>query len=101
MSNISGNATLLVMDDPASGNALLEVCPEFCRINRFANINWRCVNSIKSELFWKDVAEKAGGEASLANVVPYITSKFDNFLGNDIMRPIIAQEKIVFLISGK
>jgi hypothetical protein len=38
------------------------------------------------------VAEKAGGEASLANIVPYITSKFDVFLSNDIMRPIIAQE---------
>ena len=42
------------------------------------------------------MAEKAGGEASLANVAPYITSKFDNFLGNDIMRPIIAQEKSSF-----
>jgi len=42
------------------------------------------------------VAEKAGGEASLANIVPYITSKFDVFLANDIMRPIIAQEKSSF-----
>ena len=46
------------------------------------------------------MAEKAGGEASLQNVVPYITSKFDNFLGNDIMRPIVAQEKSVFDFRG-
>ena len=29
-------------------------------------------------------------------MVPYITSKFDVFLANDIMRPIIAQEKSSF-----
>jgi hypothetical protein len=42
------------------------------------------------------VAEKAGGEAALANIVPYITSKFDVFLANDVMRPLIAQEKSSF-----
>jgi len=46
--------------------------------------------------FWREIAEKAGGEGSLANIVPYITSKFDVFLANDIMRPIIAQEKSSF-----
>jgi hypothetical protein len=29
-------------------------------------------------------------------MVPYITSKFDNFLSNEIMRPIIGQEKSAF-----
>jgi hypothetical protein len=38
-------------------------------------------------------AEKAGGEASLANMVPYITSKLTTFIANDIMRPIIAQQE--------
>jgi len=42
------------------------------------------------------VAGQAGGEAALANIVPYITSKFDVFLANEIMRPIIAQEKSAF-----
>ena len=42
------------------------------------------------------MADKAGGEASLANIVPYITSKFDVFLSNDIMRPIISQQKSSF-----
>jgi hypothetical protein len=46
--------------------------------------------------FWTQVAEKAGGEASLQNMVPYIASKFDNFIANEIMRPIIAQEKSAF-----
>ncbi|MEX0909673.1 MAG: DUF87 domain-containing protein [Candidatus Paceibacterota bacterium] len=46
--------------------------------------------------FWNEIASKAGGEAALQNIVPYITSKFDVFLSNDIMRPIIAQRKSAF-----
>jgi hypothetical protein len=46
--------------------------------------------------FWNEVASKAGGEAALQNIVPYITSKFDVFLANDIMRPIIAQKRSAF-----
>jgi type IV secretory pathway TraG/TraD family ATPase VirD4 len=54
-----------------------------------------CKNPVVVQ-FWKEIAEKAGGEASLQNIVPYITSKFDVFLANDIMRPIVAQEKSSF-----
>ena len=32
----------------------------------------------------------------MENVIPYITSKFDGFLSNDYMRPIITQEKSAF-----
>ena len=46
--------------------------------------------------FWTEAAEKAGGEAALQNMVPYITSKFDTFLANEIMRPILCQEKSSF-----
>ena len=42
--------------------------------------------------FWNDIATKAGGEASLENIVPYIVSKFDVFTANDYMRPIIGQQ---------
>jgi hypothetical protein len=85
------NAVLLVMEDPESGNTLLDVS----RV--LSNKTYREMKLTKSKnpivvQFWKEVADKAGGEASLANIVPYITSKFDVFLSNDIMRPIIAQE---------
>ena len=83
------------MDDPASGNTLLEVSRVMSN-KPFRDHKLAMCKNLSVKLFWKDVAEKAGGEASLANVVPYITSKFDNFLGNDIMRPIIAQEKSSF-----
>lgn len=46
--------------------------------------------------FWEKEAVKAGGEASLANMTPYITSKFGGFITNDYMRPIIGQTKSAF-----
>jgi len=46
--------------------------------------------------FWEKEAIKVGGEASLANMTPYITSKFNNFIANDYMRPIIGQAKSAF-----
>jgi hypothetical protein len=52
----------------------------------------KCRNIIVKD-FWEKEAEKAGGEASLANMVPYITSKFNTFIANDYMRPIIGQAK--------
>lgn len=85
------NAVLLVMEDPETGNTLLDVSRVLSnKAFRELKIS-KCKNPIVIQ-FWKEVAEKAGGEASLANIVPYITSKFDVFLSNDIMRPIIAQE---------
>jgi len=55
----------------------------------------KCRNMLVRE-FWEKQAEAAGGEASLKNMVPYITSKFDTFISNDYMRPIIGQVKSTF-----
>lgn len=89
------NATMLVIEDPESGNTLLEISRVLAsKAYRELKLS-RCKNPIVVQ-FWREVAEKAGGEASLANIVPYITSKFDGFLSNEIMRPIIAQEKSTF-----
>jgi hypothetical protein len=89
------NATMLVIEDPDTGCTLLDVSRVMTnkafRDMKVAN----CKNPVVVQ-FWKEIAEKAGGEASLANIVPYITSKFDVFLANDIMRPIVAQEKSSF-----
>jgi hypothetical protein len=89
------NAVLLTIEDPDSGNTLLDVSRVLSnKVFRDMKLS-RCTNPIVTQ-FWREVAEKAGGEAALANIVPYITSKFDNFLANDIMRPIISQEKSSF-----
>jgi hypothetical protein len=89
------NSVMLVLEDPESGNTLLDVSRVLSnKAFRDLKIS-KCKNPLVVQ-FWKEIAEKAGGEASLANIVPYIVSKFDVFLQNDIMRPIIAQEKSSF-----
>lgn len=89
------NAVLLTIDDPASGATLVDVSRVLSnKAYRQAKIA-SCKNPLVVQ-FWKEVAEKAGGEASLANIVPYIVSKFDNFLANDIMRPVVSQQKSSF-----
>jgi len=89
------NATQLVIEDPSSGSTLLEVS-RVMSDEKFRKLKLsRCNNPIVKQ-FWEKIASKAGGEASLANIVPYITSKFDVFMSNDIMRPIIAQEHSAF-----
>ncbi|HYC34566.1 MAG TPA: TraM recognition domain-containing protein [Candidatus Paceibacterota bacterium] len=89
------NSVMLVMDDPETGNTLLDVA-KVLSSKQFRDFKIsRCKNPLVVQ-FWKEIAEKAGGESSLANMVPYITNKFDVFLSNDIMRPIVSQEKSSF-----
>lgn len=89
------NATLLVIEDPDTGCTLLDVSRVLSdKMYRELKLS-RCKNPVVVQ-FWREIADKAGGEASLQNIVPYITSKFDTFLSNDIMRPVIAQEKSSF-----
>lgn len=89
------NATQLVLEDPSSGMTLLDIS----RV--LSNEDYRRLKLARSSnpllrQFWTEIAGKAGGEASLANIVPYITSKFDGFIANDYMRPIITQEQSAF-----
>ncbi len=89
------NAVLLTIDHPESGSTLVDVSRVLSN-KTFRDLKLsKCTNPLVTQ-FWTEVASKAGGEASLANIVPYIVSKFDNFLANDIMRPVIAQEKSSF-----
>lgn len=86
------NSTMLVLEDPETGNTLLEIARVLADKN-FRQLKLsRCKNPIVVQ-FWREIAEKTSGEAGLANMVPYITNKFDVFLSNDVMRPIIAQEE--------
>lgn len=89
------NATLLIMEDPESGSTMLDIArvlsdSEF-RYRKLAKSQNLVVNQ-----FWNEIATKAEGEASLANIVPYITNKFDDFTANDFMRPIVGQQNSSF-----
>ncbi len=87
------NAAGLIMEDPESGSTLLEIS-RVMSDKTFRDMKLgKCNNPIIKQ-FWQN-AEKTTGEASLANFVPYITNKFDPFVSNDIMRPVIAQQESV------
>lgn len=89
------NAMLLIMDDPESGSTLMEISKVLSDEQFRAHKLNKCRNQIVVD-FWRKEAEKAGGEAALANMVPYITSKLNQFIANDVMRPIIGQQKSAF-----
>lgn len=98
------NATQLVVEDPESGSTFLEI-PRVMADHEFRRMKIsRCKNPVIVN-FWTKIAEAAGGEASLENIVPYISSKFDVFTANDIMRPIVAQQHSAFnfrdIMDGK
>jgi hypothetical protein len=89
------NATMLVMEDPESGNTLMDIS----RVMADARYRRQKLEKAKNPVvvqFWREIATKAGGEASLENIVPYIVSKFDVFTANDYMRPIIGQQRSAF-----
>ncbi len=88
------NSAGLVMDHPESGSTLLEISRVLAN-KEFRDMKLRyCKNPIIKQ-FWEN-AEKTTGEQGLENFVPYITSKFDPFISNEIMRPVIAQQKSSF-----
>lgn len=86
------NAMLLIMEHPESGSTLMEI-PKVLADEEFRRMKLSHCNNPVVRDFWIKEAEKAGGEAALANMVPYITSKLTTFISNDLMRPIIAQQK--------
>jgi hypothetical protein len=89
------NAMILIMDDPDSGSTLMEI-PKVLADEDFRALKLsRCKTKVVKD-FWEKEAQKAGGEASLQNMVPYITSKLTPFITNDVMRPIIGQQKSAF-----
>lgn len=88
------NSAFLVMEDPESGSTLLEITRVLAD-KKFRDMKIsKCKNPIIKQ-FWIS-AEKTTGDQSLANFVPYISSKFDNFISNDIMRPVVLQQNSVF-----
>ncbi len=86
------NSMLLLMDDPNAGATLLEISKVLSDEDYRRAQLAKCTNRVVVD-FWEKEAQKAGGDASLANMVPYITSKLTSFISNDIMRPIITQSQ--------
>ncbi len=90
------NALFLLMEDaPNEPSTLMEVARVFSDAEFRKRKLERIANPVVRD-FWEKEAVKAGGEAALQNITPYVTSKFNNFTANDYMRPIIGQVKSAF-----
>ncbi|OGD38323.1 hypothetical protein A2907_00720 [Candidatus Azambacteria bacterium RIFCSPLOWO2_01_FULL_37_9] len=86
------NTLGLLMDFPEKGFTLMEIPKIFADEDFRNNLLANCKDILVKE-FWEKEALKVKGEGSLAELTPYITSKFGIFINNDYMRPIIGQSK--------
>lgn len=89
------NSTLLVLEDFESGATLLDISRVMADAG-YRNYKLSKATNPVVKQFWEKIATKAGGEQSLENFVPYITSKIDPLTANDYMRPIIGQQRSSF-----
>lgn len=89
------NSALLVMEDPESGNTLMDISRVMADARFRRQKLEKATNPVVIQ-FWREIATKAGGEGALENIVPYITSKIDPLTANDYMRPIIGQQRSAF-----
>lgn len=90
------NAILLLLDDYATEIPTLAEIPKVLANDDYRRSKLSRETNPLVKNFWELEAEKAGGEASLANMVPYITSKLNPFLANDYIRPIVSQTHSAF-----
>ncbi|HVX90576.1 MAG TPA: TraM recognition domain-containing protein [Candidatus Paceibacterota bacterium] len=89
------NSTILVMEDPSTGSTMLDI-PRVLANKAFRDLKLSKSTNPVINQFWREIATQAGGEASLENIVPYITNKFDDFTANDFIRPIVGQQNSSF-----
>lgn len=90
------NSVLLLLDDYQNQIPTLAEVPRVFSDEAFRRDKLSRETNPLVKSFWEQEAEKAGGEAALANMTPYITSKLSPFLANDYLRPIVAQQKSAF-----
>lgn len=90
------NALLLLMEDSVNEPATLVEVPRIFTDDEFRKRKLARITNPVILDFWQKEAAKVTGEASLNSMAPYITSKFNNFIANDYVRPIIGQVKSSF-----
>ena len=84
------NALFLLMESGGPEVNLADFDQVFSSREYRCHLLSQCENETVSR-FWRDIATRAGGEASLENIAPYICSKLTQFTGNPVIRPIIAR----------
>ena len=90
------NAALLLLDDYTNEIPVLADISRVLVDDKFRADKLNRETNPLVKQFWQLEAEKAGGESSLANMAPYISSKITSFIFNEFLRPIINQPKSAF-----
>jgi hypothetical protein len=88
------NAALLLFEDTSKMSTLMDIT-RVLSDKQFRDEKLALCRNPLIVQFWK-TAEQTSGESGLENFVPYISSKFDQFLSNEIMRPVVLQARSVF-----
>ncbi|OGN08810.1 MAG: hypothetical protein A3J46_06455 [Candidatus Yanofskybacteria bacterium RIFCSPHIGHO2_02_FULL_41_11] len=90
------NAVLLLLDDYQYEKPTLVNIPRVLTDQEYRRDKLSRETNPIVKNFWELEAEKAGGEAALANMAPYITSKINGFIANEYLRPILSQKESSF-----
>ena len=90
------NTLYLLLDSMKSDPSTLLEVPRVFTDEDFRKRKLSQCKSISVVDFWEKEAAQVQGDGALENMVPYITSKFSDFLNNDYIRPIIGQTKSSF-----
>ncbi|MEK7603773.1 MAG: DUF87 domain-containing protein [Patescibacteria group bacterium] len=90
------NAVLLLLDDYQNEKPTLVNIPKVLTDEKYRRDKLSRETNPIVKNFWELEAEKAGGEAALANMAPYITSKINGFIANEYLRPILSQAESSF-----
>lgn len=93
------NALFLLMDVEGPKASLAEFDRIFAEPSYRRSLLDRCSDP-QVIRFWKDIAHRAGGEAALENIAPYICSKLTQFTGNPLLAPIITAPRTTLDIPG-
>lgn len=90
------SALLLLMEDAKNEPAALIEIPRVFTDEEFRKRKLARSTNQQVIDFWTKEVTKTTGDQGLGNFAPYISSKFDNFISNDYLRPIIGQPKSSF-----
>lgn len=90
------NAVLLLLDDYQTEKPTIVNIPRILTDEQYRKDKLSRETNPIVKSFWELEAEKAGGEAALANMAPYITSKISGFIANEYLRPILSQKNSSF-----
>ncbi len=84
------NTLALLMEADPENATLIDVPRVFEDDDFREGLIAKCRNQLVRN-FWTKQALRVGGDASLSNMAPYITSKLNQFTTNALLRPIIGQ----------